>query len=303
MHIEKNICESLLGTLLELPGKSKDSVKARLDMQHLGIRKDQHLVVDKGKYTLSAALYSLSKADKETICKFLHGVKFSDGYAANIRRCVDINGCKLSRLKTHDLHVILQKLLPLVVRNILSEDVLIPVIELSRFFNSLCSKELELSKLEKLSTSIRETLCRLEMIFPPSFFDIMMHLPVHLAEEARLGGPVCYRWMYPVERYLRSLKGYVRNKAMPEASMAERYISEECITFCSRFFKNICTKLNRPECHESAASSEPPSGLSVFANFDYSRRGGTLEEVSDVDMLKMRHYILTNCDEVTPWIK
>jgi len=170
MHIEKNICESLLGTLLELLGKCKDSVKARLDMQHLGIRKDQHLVLEKGNYTLPVALYSLSKDDKETLCKFLHGVKFPDGYAANIRRCVDINGCKLSGLKTHDLHVILQKLLPLVVQNILPEDVVIPLNELSRFFNSLCSKELELSEIEKLSTSIRETLCRLEMIFPPSFF-------------------------------------------------------------------------------------------------------------------------------------
>ena len=59
----------------------------------------------------------------------------------------------------------------------------------------------------------------------PSFFNVMMHLPVHLADEARLGGPVCYRWMYPVERYLRSLKGYVRNKAEPEGSIADGYIS------------------------------------------------------------------------------
>ena len=63
MHIEKNICEILLGTLLELPGKSKDRAKAGLDMQHLGIRKDQQPVLDKAKYTLPAALYSLSKAN------------------------------------------------------------------------------------------------------------------------------------------------------------------------------------------------------------------------------------------------
>jgi len=221
MHIEKNICESLLGTLLELQGKDKDSEKARPDMQHLGIWKDQHPILEKGKNTLPPALYSLSKDDKEILCKFLHEVKFPDGYAANIRRCVDVSGSKLSRLKSHDLHVILPKLLPLVVRNILPEDVVIPLIELSRFFNSLCSKELEVSEIEKLSSSIRETLCRLEMIFSPALFDIMMHLLVHLAEEARLGGPVCYRWMYPVERFLRTLKGFVRNKARPEGSIAE----------------------------------------------------------------------------------
>ena len=30
MHIEKNICEALLGTLLEIAGKTKDTEKARL---------------------------------------------------------------------------------------------------------------------------------------------------------------------------------------------------------------------------------------------------------------------------------
>jgi hypothetical protein len=37
MHIEKNICESIIGMLLHIDGKSKDSEKAWLDMQHLGI--------------------------------------------------------------------------------------------------------------------------------------------------------------------------------------------------------------------------------------------------------------------------
>ena len=40
--------------------------------------------------------------------------------------------------------------------------------------------------LNRLSSSIREAVCRLEMLFPPSFFDIMMHLPVHLAWQARV---------------------------------------------------------------------------------------------------------------------
>jgi hypothetical protein len=184
----------------------------------------------------------------------------------------------------------------------LPEEVVIAVVELSRFFNSLCSKELEISELQKLSTSIKETLCRLEMIFPPAFFDIMMHLPVHLADEAILGGPVCYRWMYQVERYLRTLKGYVKNKAQPEGSIAEGYISEECLTFCSNFFDNISTKLNRSERHESAAGSEPPCGLSIFGRLDYSRKGSIIEIISDIDLQRMRHYILSNCEEVSSWI-
>ena len=32
MHVEKNVCESILGTLLKIKGKKKDDDGARLDM-------------------------------------------------------------------------------------------------------------------------------------------------------------------------------------------------------------------------------------------------------------------------------
>ena len=102
------------------------------------------------------------------------------------------------------------------------------------------------------------------------------------------------RWMYPVERYLRMVKGYVRNKAHPEGSIAEGYIIEECMTFCSLFFKDMPT---RPERHESAAAPEPPSGLSVFGDLDYSRKGYSFEVLDESEMLRIRHYILTNTEE------
>lgn len=44
--------------------------------------------------------------------------------------------------------------------------------------------------------------CRLERIFPPTFFGIMVHLTVHLPREAKLAGPISYRRMYPIERYI-----------------------------------------------------------------------------------------------------
>jgi hypothetical protein len=40
MHIEKNICESLMTTILNIPGKTKDTIKARLDLKDLGIKKE-----------------------------------------------------------------------------------------------------------------------------------------------------------------------------------------------------------------------------------------------------------------------
>ncbi|XP_061358748.1 uncharacterized protein LOC133302941 [Gastrolobium bilobum] len=56
-------------------------------------------------------------------------------------------------------------------------------------------------------------------------------------DEAKIAGPVQYRWMYPIERYLRRLKSYVGNKAHPEGSIAEAYIAQECLHFCSRLHK------------------------------------------------------------------
>jgi hypothetical protein len=79
-----------------------------------------------------------------------------------------------------------------------------PLIGLSSFFGELCSKELSVEELDRLDHRIAEILCKLEQVFPPSFFDIMMHLPIHLAYEAKVAGPVQYRWMYTIERYLRT---------------------------------------------------------------------------------------------------
>jgi hypothetical protein len=138
MHIEKNICESLLGTLLEIEGKCKDSENVRLDMEHLGIRQDQHPVIEDDKYTLPATLSYLDKDEKRSLCQFLQGVKMPDGFFPNLKRCVDDQTCKVFGLKTHDCHIILQKLLPLIIRRILPEDVARPLIELSRFFSALC---------------------------------------------------------------------------------------------------------------------------------------------------------------------
>ncbi|WMV20184.1 hypothetical protein MTR67_013569 [Solanum verrucosum] len=57
------------------------------------------------------------------------------------------------------------------------------------------AKLLRIDDLEQVEAQIPITLCKLEKVFPPSFFDVMVHLPIHLAYEAMLGGPVQYRWI------------------------------------------------------------------------------------------------------------
>ena len=79
---------------------------------------------------------------------------------------------------------------------------------------------MDLDKEEQLTSDSAETMCMVEKEMPPSFFDIMAHLPHHLVEELFLCGLVYTHWMYPFEYYFKTLKGYVRNLAKPEGSIA-----------------------------------------------------------------------------------
>ncbi|WVZ02274.1 hypothetical protein V8G54_023080 [Vigna mungo] len=232
MHIEKNVFDNIMYTLLNEKPKSKDNLNARKDLKEMGIRQDlwPH---DNGRYHL--ALFSLTRDTKKLFLKTLKNVLVPDGYSSNVSRCVDEVQHKILGLKSHDCHIIMEQLLPLAIRNLLPNHVTATLVEFCSFFKVLCSKSLNIQELEKLQDRIVVTLCHLEMLFPPSFFTVMVHLTVHLVEEAKLRGPVHYRYMYPIERELGHLKTFVRNKAQPEGSIAEGYLAEESLTFCSRY--------------------------------------------------------------------
>ena len=100
------------------------------------------------------------------------------------------------------------------------------------FFDAIGQKVIDPDMLDGLQEDIVKTLCHLEMYFPPSFFDIMVHLVVHLVKQTKSCGPAFMRQMYPFERYMGILKGYVRNRARPEGSIIEGYTTEEVIEFC-----------------------------------------------------------------------
>lgn len=71
MHIEKNVCESVIGTLLNMPFKTKDSVGARLDMVDMGVRLDLAPKIGNRRTYLPAAPYTLSREEKLKICNSL----------------------------------------------------------------------------------------------------------------------------------------------------------------------------------------------------------------------------------------
>ena len=201
---------------------------------------------NKTKYFIPEAPYFLEKAKKTGFCQYLSDCTFPDGFCSNMASCVNVEKCKITGLKTHDCHILLHRVLAAGMRGYLPTDIYKAIAELGRFFRELCSKNLKLSVLNKLEKAIPVILTKLENIFPSAFFDVMVHLAVHLPYEAKLRGPVQYGWMYPIERLLCTLKRFVRNNTRPEGSMAEAYITNECLTFCYRYLDDIVTRFNRP---------------------------------------------------------
>ncbi|XP_058216762.1 uncharacterized protein LOC131327634 [Rhododendron vialii] len=292
MHGEKNFCDNILWTILGIVGKSKDNPSARHDLEFLNITKSLHLQSRGSKKAyMPPAQFTMSKEEKKIFLKVLKEVRMPDDYASNISRRVRLDDTSIGGLKSHDNHILMQQLIPIAIRKALPKKVVEPLIELGNCFRQLCSKVNRASDLEYLEDRFVVTLCHLEKIFPPSFFDIMEHLAVHLAEEALIAGPVQFRWMYPFERFLLTLKQYGQNKAHPKASIVKGYLMEDCMNFCAQYLNDVETKLNRPARNYDGCVS---MGRGVGEN--------TIFHLDDREWIQAHRYILFNTSSVAPFI-
>ena len=155
------------------------------------------LVFDESQVAKPRASFVLKKNTQLLVYKWFKSLRFPDGHASNILRLVNIEDCRLYGMKTYDCHVFMQTLIPLAFRDLLPKGIWDALTKINHFFRDICSIKLNVEHIERLQTNIIETLCKLEMIFPPSLFDSMEHLHIHLPFEAKAGGPVQYRLMYP----------------------------------------------------------------------------------------------------------
>ncbi|GJU89582.1 hypothetical protein Tco_1302005 [Tanacetum coccineum] len=296
MHIEKNVLEAILNTLL-MNDKSKDTAKARQDLKKLGIRSGLWLGQTKnGKCSKPQAAYSFSPENRKKFCQFIKGVKLPDGFGSNFKHKVTDNDTNITGLKSHDCHIMMQRLLPYGLQQYLPDEVAKPIIELCSFFKQICSATLMEDDMLKAQSKVVDILCNLELIYPPAFFDIMIHLVIHLPLEALEGGPIRPRWMFPFERFMKKLKGYVRNKAKPEGSIAEGYVAEEALTFSSHYFRDVTTKFNRPD-----RNVDPPPPTCQFQVFRSLCKSIGLRSVIRFDAQELKKviwYVLHNSPEI-----
>nr|AAS01963.1 putative transposon protein [Oryza sativa Japonica Group] len=203
MHVEKNVCESLMGLLLN-PGTTKDGLNARRDLEDMGVRSELHpITTESGRVYLPLACYTLSKEEKIDLLTCLSGIKVPFGYSSRISRLVSLQDLNLVGMKSHDCHVFITQLLPVAIRNILPPKVRHTIQRLCSFFHAIGQK-----------------------IILRSFMT----------------------QMYPCERYLGILKGYVRNRSHPEGSIIESYTTEEVIDFCVDYMSET-SSIGLPRSH------------------------------------------------------
>jgi hypothetical protein len=243
MHCEMNLAKNFLKKIM---GK-KEIVKVR-DLQRRNIRKHLWLMPNlrKGRKMMKpAASYVLTDKEFEVFASTIEKLKTPSGYSSELGK--HIKKRNFGALKSHDYHVLLQQLMPLALRGLLKPGPRMLVMRMSKVFRRICTKVFRRIctkvynpvEFPSLVTDVAESMALLEMEFPPSCFFIMTHLPYHLVEELDLCGPVVTRWMYPIERYMKTLKNYVQNMARPEASMAEGYLRDEYIEFITEYLQRF----------------------------------------------------------------
>ncbi|GJZ06476.1 hypothetical protein Tco_0540269 [Tanacetum coccineum] len=123
--------------------KSIDTTKARQDLKNLGIRSELWLGQNKnGKCSKPHARYSFTPDNIKKFCQFIKGVKLLDRFGSNFKHKVADNDSNITGMKSHDYHIMMQRLLPYGLQHYLHIDVAKPIIELCSFFKQICSRTL-----------------------------------------------------------------------------------------------------------------------------------------------------------------
>jgi hypothetical protein len=150
-------------------------------------------------------------------------------------------------------------------------------------------------ELASLKEFVVETVSQFEMCFPPAFFDIMVHLVVHLVPQIEALGPMYLHEMWMYECFMSILNGYVSTHARPEASMVEGYLTEKTIEsggpFCNRVLKDQVAIGLPPSRHEGRLNGRGRMGKKSFISQDYNT------------VLEAHHNILHQLSIIEPLIE
>ena len=167
----------------------------------------------------SSSCFTLSPNELEQFFKCLLGVKVPFGYSGHISRYLDPKKHCFSGMKSHDCHVMMTQIIPVAMRGIMGKHVRDTLTGLCNFFDVINRKSITVKQLNRLQEEIIVIICELEIYFPPTFFDVMVHLLVHIVDDIIQLGPTFLHNMMPFERMNGVIKGFIHNRARPDGSI------------------------------------------------------------------------------------
>jgi hypothetical protein len=139
MHQEHNMGERIISTSMGFWGKTKDNRKAQQDLVELCNNPSVELKVNGGK---SRTSFCLKPQQRKEVMRWMKGLKFPDGYTLDLRRSVNMATVKFIGLKSHDYHIIMKRLLPVLFQGYFHDVVWTVLAELSYFYRQPCDKEI-----------------------------------------------------------------------------------------------------------------------------------------------------------------
>jgi hypothetical protein len=106
-------------------------------------------------------------------------------------------------------------------------------------FRWLSSNEIHKEDIRYWKRKIPQLMCQMHQYLPPTFFNAQEHYLIHQVEEIELCGLVHTRSMWMVQRQLKLLKAFVRQRARPEGSMVEVYMVYHCMVYISQYLPKL----------------------------------------------------------------
>jgi hypothetical protein len=89
-------------------------------------------------------------------------LKFSDRYAANIKRAVNVSTGKLNELKSHDYHIFIERLMLVIFCGYFKADLWKIFAELSYFYKQICAKQVSKATMQMLEKKDAVFVCKME---------------------------------------------------------------------------------------------------------------------------------------------
>ena len=162
---QKNVCENVVRTIIG----EKDTIASRQDMEATGVHEALWLVKTtdargKTKVVKPVAPYMLKDVELSIFMSRLAAIQVLTGFCGAIGKHVTAK--KLSGMKSHDWHVVMQQLLPLCIRGLLQCGPRTTIMRLSRIFRRICEKVVDPDNMPSLKEDVAATMLMLEIHMP-----------------------------------------------------------------------------------------------------------------------------------------